>query len=814
MKKSLKIHLIPQSHIDIVWLWRYDPETIHRCCKPTFTRAVENLERFPQYTFNQSQAPLYEPVKRVYPSLHERIERSIAEGRWEIVGGMYVEPEGGEPSGEALVRQCVMGKRYFEREYGVTVTTGWQPDAWSHPAQLPQILRKSGIDSYVFFRGDVGENLFWWQAPDGSKVLGVYRFSHPDSYDLRNPGSFPFSKWKENARTIDRRYDISDTMVVVGGGDHGGGLDAEEIGAILEFAGDSGEEFMAEFSTVSRYVKTILDRNPELPTVDNELGLQLHGDLTNVGEIKKSNRECENLLVASEKWASIATALCGSEYPREELEEAWKKLLFNQFHDILGGSLIPPAIEDAMSLYRSIRESCFFVTENALRTLAGMVDTGGEGIPIVVFNSLSWDRTDVVEVCIEIQGEPECITLLDDAGKPVTVQVLNGDEDSGYRLLFVAEDVPSFGYKTFRARTSYPTPTPETASAVAASEKAIENEFFRVEIDPATGCLGRVLDKRTDSEVLDCSKRGNLLVAIEDHGDSEGRFVKDCDTIGKPPGPETEIVADPLIRVLEKGPVRGTIRVERRFQNSKFIQDIRLLAGVPRIDFEMEIDWHDVHTMIKVAFPLAQRSPEVTYDAPYGTIIRPADGTEYPAQKWVDLSENGSGASLLNNARYAHDVRESTVRMSLLRSPTEPAWNTDEGVHTLGYALYPHEGSWKDAGVMRQGHEFNHPLVPVFTKPHEGRLPADPSFFRVEPENVILEVLKQAYNSDRIVMRFYETHGQACTVHVALPFDIRAAKKTNLLETEEGDVSVVGKAIQFPMGASEIRTVLVEAIMS
>ena len=221
------IHIVPQSHIDVVWLWRYDPETIHRCCKVTFTQALNNMDRFPQYTFCQSQVPLVEPLEILYPDLYQRIKDYIQKGRWEITGGMYVEAEGGEPSGESWVRQCVIGKRWFQNKFGVDVTTGWQPDAWGHPAQLPQILAKSGMNAYLWRRGDVGgprnnvhEKMFWWQAPDGSKVW-AYRFVDPE-----DP---PYPNWKENVRVCRERYGIEDSMIVIGWGDHGGGPSEQDI---------------------------------------------------------------------------------------------------------------------------------------------------------------------------------------------------------------------------------------------------------------------------------------------------------------------------------------------------------------------------------------------------------------------------------------------------------------------------------------------------------------------------------------------------------------------------------------------------------
>ena len=795
------VYLVPHSHIDVVWLWRFDPETIHRCCKPTFSRAVENLARFPEYVFCQSQVPLYEATERVYPDLFRKMEEYIREGRWEIVGGMYVEAEGGEPCGESLVRQCVLGKRYFKQRFGVDVTTGWQVDAWSHPGQLPQILAKSGINSYMFRRGTPGEDLFWWQSPDGSRVLAC----RPHNDDSTKG-------WLEHMKSIKERYGVNAAMVEMGRGDHGGGLDAKEIQAALDFAKEAAPDITVSFSTFKRYVDAVLAQKPRLPVIDTELGFELEGDLTNCGEIKKSNRECENALLTAEKWSTLAHMTCAGEYPAQELEEAWKKLLFNQFHDVLGGSLIPPAFDDAMVLYRSVRESAAEATNAALKALAKRIDTRGPGTPVIVFNPLPWTRTDLVEVDLAYPEAPSRVSLRDAKGRSTPVQVLERSEVKGkqhVRYLFIARDVPSLGYAVYHLAPEEQAPD-NASSSPSASASALENDALRVEIDPASGWVSRIFDKQRHREVLDESGKGNQLLAIEDEGDSEGRFVLRQDRAPRPPGQAVEIDSKPSIQLIESGPVRATLRVEKTFRNSRFVQLISLAAGSSRVDFTLDMDWHDVHTMIKVAFPFALKDPEVTYDAPYAAIVRPADGNEYPAQKWVDMCADGSGAGLLNDARYAHDAQGSVLRMSVLRSPTQPANNTDEGSHTLGYAIYPHKDSWKKANVLRQGYAFNYPLMARVEPPHEGDWPAQRSFFAVEPNNVLLEVVKKAYDSDAVIVRLCEMHGEKAAARLTLPASVLSASETDLIEKPLRELPASGATLEFPMNPYEIKTIRAE----
>jgi len=780
------IHVIPQSHIDVAWLWRYDPETIHRCCRPTFTLATENMERFPDYTFSQSQVPLYEAMELVYPELFSKIKRYVQKGRWEIVGGMYVEAEGGEPCGESLVRQCVMGKRYFREKFGVDVRTGWQEDAWSHPWQLPQILKKSGIESYMFKRGEKGERLFWWEAPDGSRVL-AYKPLHGN----------PSQAWMDFFTEMTERYGVKHVMVMIGKGDHGGGPTPEDVEAVKEFAREH-PEVEVRFSTFAGFVETLLASPGNYPVLRDELGLELRGDLTNCGEIKKSNRRCENLLMTTEKFSSFADISSGLPYPKEELYEAWKKLLFNQFHDIIGGSGIPPACEDAIRFYRIIEESCRKVLQESLSAISEDIDIRGEGIPIIVSNPLSWRRTGPVEV--ELEEVPDEVTVVDWKGKSVPAQIVRSD--GAAKVLFVAEDVPSLGYKTYYVTSGSP-----VKAYLSASEKVLENEFLRVEIDPGTGYLRSIYDKLNSREVL--AGEGNILVTIEDEGDSEGRFRKGDDILARPKGRAWKLTSEPKVELSEDGPVRARVRIRRRYRNSSFLQDLVLYSGARQVDFVLTVDWHDVHRMIKVAFPVNLKDPEVTYDTAYGTIVRPADGSEYPAQKWVDLSSGGYGVSLLNDSRYAHDVEGSTIRMSVLRSPTEPAYNTDEGVHTIGYALYPHGGIWKEAEVMRRGYEFNYPLIPVVGSRHAGRLPEETSFMEVGPSNIAVEVMKKAFDTDEFVVRLYEFHGEGCTAEVSFPWKLKSACEADLMEDGIGKVELEGDTLRFPVGAYEIKTVKV-----
>ncbi|MBO3842728.1 MAG: hypothetical protein FGF48_10005, partial [Candidatus Brockarchaeota archaeon] len=382
MEKPI-IHVISQSHIDVAWLWPYNPETIYDCVKLTFARAIDNLRIHEEYVFAQSQVPLYKAAEEYFSELFSEITRYIGEGRWDIVGGSYVEFEGGEPCGESLVRQYLFGQRYFLERFGVRVKVGWLPDSWTIPWQLPQILRKSGIRYLVFFRGAKGEDLFWWEAPDGSRILAC-----------RPPrGSFayrPFPKIEELAYNMWKRYGVKNIPLVIGSGDHGGGPTYQEIQNIKDLKEILKNRVEIRFSTPSQFFESLSKEVNGLPVFRGELDWELVGDLTNCSKLKEGNRLSEVLLLAAEKFSSIAMFLAEIRYPQFELNSAWEKVLFNQFHDIIGGSVIPSVQIEARKSYDDALRIASEALEKALREISQMVDTSDSELSILVFNSLSW----------------------------------------------------------------------------------------------------------------------------------------------------------------------------------------------------------------------------------------------------------------------------------------------------------------------------------------------------------------------------------------------------------------------------------------
>lgn len=844
---GMTLHVIPQSHIDLAWWWRYDPHTIHTVVKHTLETAFANMEKYPDYTFTFLQVPSIAPLEQLYPDLFykiryyihndaamgERIPNPMAGnvyGRFAVGSAVYCEFDGAVPCGESLVRQCLYGKRYFLRQFGIDVKTAWFQDAWTHPWTLPQILKKSGIDSYMFTRPrpeekfmlvpdslkaeflasvtkEQNERLFWWEAPDGSRVL-AYKPLRIGGENL--PDQAVINDYLLELR---RKYGVHDGLTLIGVGNHGGGAlaaDVERMRQTMSARNSGGDHAEIRFSTPQQFVAKILSSSPQLPVIKDELVPTIRGVYTTQGEIKKGNRRSETILLTLEKAAAVTAALGMRPYPRRLLAEAWEKVMLNQFHDTISGTDILPSIEDALRRFREVEQEGIEELQQALISLAECIDTRGRGVPVVVFNPLSWNRCE--PVCIQLNSHREItsLTIVDDQNKPLPVQITEmGKKGRSFtaKVLFPAA-VPSLGYAVFWAQFQKASPAQTELRSQAFQ---MENEFFSVAIDSVTGCLASVVDKRNGRQVLAPGSLGNMIQIIEDFGDSEGFLIspKGFGEFNFWTGQTWSMNEKAEIRQIENGPVRLGFEIKKTFGLARFTQRIYLVSRLPRIDFELIIDWQGKNKMVKAAFPLSVQSDSAVYEIPYGTIARPSIGEEHAAQKWVDVSDGHYGVSLLNDGRYGCDVTANTIRLSLLRSPDQPVAATEEaGTHRIGYSLYPHEGNWKQARTMQKGYEFNFPLIAVATDPHHGLLPARHSFFAVEPANVLIEVLKKAEDSEDLLLRLFETEGSSGIVRLTLsPFlRVDAVHKADLMENELETVDLCRHAFNFEISGYAIET--------
>jgi alpha-mannosidase len=835
------IQLTGNAHVDAAWLWPWT-ETVESV-RQTFGTSLQLMNEYPKYTFSASAAAYYEWVQKKYPGEFEQIKRRVKEGRWEAVGGMWVEPDLNMPDGESQVRQLLIGKRYFEKNLGVDVRLGWNPDSFGYNWQLPQIYKRSGMDYLVTQKmswNDTNQlplKLFWWQAPDGSRVLTYF----PHDYDNQIE---PIPMAADFAQACSNNPGTSTMMHLYGIGDHGGGptramLDAGDRWTAPDKAyaqlnsGNAASFFSAveskldtAHSPVWNYKMlasgdTKLPQPPagsiSLPIWNDELYLETHrGVYTSQSNQKHSMRKAEVEMLDAEKWSSIAW-LSGLPYPADQLNEAWKKVLFNQFHDLAAGSGIAPIYADAQDDYRSVRSTTDAATDIALRAISSYINTQGpeKNVPVIVFNPLAWKRTDLVDFTVQMPAKTSVIEIVNREGKILNAEAtLENSATNLFRVKALVPDVPSLGYELIYARPATGPSAATTGLKVSRDGMTIENQFLRLTVDPKNGCITNLVSKQSGFDAIVSGGCGNLLQAFKDTPKEADAWNIDSDFDRV----FTNLDVADSIRLVEHNALRAAIRITRHWQNSEFAQEITLYNGLPRVDVVNDIDWHERHVLLKASFPLAASSPHATFEIPYGTIERPTtrDNSveqakfEVPALRWADLGDGKNGFSLINESKYGYDSKQNVLRLSLLRAPTWPDPEADQGRHHFSYALYPHAGDWKQALTVRQGYDFNYRLTAMQVAPHGGTLPASLSFVKTDSDNVVVTAIKKTEDGDGLLVRFYEWAGKPGNVTLTLPVGALSATQANLMEKTGGSLlPVVDSEVTLPVTPFEIQTAII-----
>ena len=778
------LHMIGNAHIDPVWLWQWQ-EGFQEVLA-SFRSALDRMEEDPDFCFTASSAAFYAWVERVDPAMFAEIQARVAEGRWELTGGWWIEPDCNVPGGESFARQALYAQRYYYDKFDRHATVGYAIDSFGHNAVLPQILTQSGLDAYVFMRPGPHEKglpgrLFWWEADDGSRVL---------AYQL----PFRYNAWGEDLEPHVRRCAAEmkapiDTLACFYGvGNHGGGPTQENIATIHQLNERQDLPQLA-FSTLTRFFDDVREADWDLPVVHDELQHHASGCYAAHSGIKRWNRRAENALLRAETWSAVAAQVTELTYPTEAFERAWTNVLFNQFHDILAGTSLEEAYDDARDLYGEALAIADRALNDAIQSLAWSLDipqTPGAK-PLVAFNPHAWESRAVIEM--EVGRIPDEVRLVDDEGAPVPHQRVQSHATAGgrARIAFSAE-LPPLGYRVYQLQTEGPDEQPADAeladgasAGVDASETALENAQFRLTFDPDTGCLISLFDKEAGVEAL--AGPAAKPVVIDDPSDtwSHGVFRFD-DEVGA--------FTAARIRVLEAGPVKAVLRVESTYGHSRLIQDFTLYDGrfgPSRIDVHVTVDWHEQFKMLKLRFPVNVRMMTATHGIPYGHIAREANGEEEPIQGWVDVSGTFRGGdlryglSVLNDGKASVDVDGSDIGLTVLRSPIyahhvpaepEPGRDysfIDRGRQTFTYSLLPHRGRWEEAGTVRHAAELNQRPVALPAAYRDGPLPRTDRFLEVDAENVVVTVLKEAEDGGALILRAYETAGRSIHATLRLP---------------------------------------------
>ncbi len=814
--KAYTLLCISHAHIDMNWMWSW-PETV-AVTNDTFGTMLTLMDEFPAFIFSQDQVSVYDLIERYHPQMFEKIQQRVREGRWEITASQWVEGDKNMASGESLCRHLLYARRYVQEKFGLgpeAVQVDFEPDTFGHAATIPTILARGGVKYYYHCRGSVGPHLYWWLGPDGARVLA---FSDVQWY-MSTISPEVADALPEYAQATGMKA----MPVLYGVGDHGGGPTRRDLKRIIEM--NEWPVFpKLEFSTLHHFFHRAEAEATGVPEISGERNFVFTGCYTSQARQKQANRHGENLLYTAEAAAVLGERLGGVPYPQENLRQAWIKVLFSQFHDILPGSGVRETRHYTLGQAQETQAAASMARTNALRALSLRVNTGvlrsgadaardeaegalstGAGVghsagmggestlsvsstaerAFLVFNPLPFARSEVIEVKLwDCELDKTRLVANGEGIDPCPVQVLDEGRYWGHRYLTVAfpVDVPALGYRTLclsdrldELRPAQPLLQDPWAGMMGSwrqiqpDDWTLENEHLRVEIDPPSGGLTSLLDKRSGREwAAQFEPTGVLQVAVErNQGMSAwviGQFTSQQDLLD----------GGALTRV-HSGPYVNTWRWTRKVDASTLELDLTLKAGSPRLDYRLRVDWREMGSAdgipnLRVRFALNVEHPQLRYEIPFGAIRRDLTaGQEVPALRWADVAKPGrGGVALLNSSKYGHSFDQDTLSLTLLRASTEPDPLPDLGEHVIEYALLPHADDWTAGEASRAGAAFNTPLVALSCLFQAGDLPTWASFVEIAQPNVQLAAFKQSEDGAGLILRLVEMDGQDTTAQVAL----------------------------------------------
>ena len=771
------IYVMGHAHMDPVYRWRWN-EIINRELNKTFTDVLAVLDEYPDLHFVQSYLLYYETIQKHFPELFARINLSIEQNRWSVVGGQWVEADETLSSGESLIRQFLVARDYYSKNLKIKdVNIAWSPDVFTgHPVTLAKIYAGCGIQNYVFSRSEPeGKKVFWWESKDGSRILA---YKIPGHY---NP---TYGKLPDYIDTWINTTSYNKPMITIGKGDHGGGPSPADLNVLDRLAKNHSLEFV--HTSPEQYFNELHQSGKQWPVQNNEFGYypkegRWKGCYSSQARIKKFNRYYENKLLAAEKFSAIGTFYKGKPfYPREDLLEAWKILLLNQFHDIIPGTLTGLGVNDAYKDYQKLEIITSELLLSGLENIGNRINTQIEGIPLVIYNPHSWPVSQFVDAEISFVYPVANFVLLDKNGKSVPYALKEKSGDGLTCTVSIdARNIPPLGYKLLEVVEKE---TDEQDTDLRTGKNEVENNYYLIRWDEKG--LSSIYSKKLNREML--NDHGNTLLLSEDFGSTWS-----LDLTGKEFYPQSLTKPE----IVFSSPRIAVVRWEDYFQSSKFIRYMTVKADCEQIDFEMEIDWHDHEKLLRVVFPSQIEQGDAYYDQPYGYIKRNETSIEYPAQKWIDYSNQEFGVSLLNNGKYGFTINNGVLTMSAVRGAREMDPRMDEGKHSFKYAIIVHESGWRDADIPLKAWQFNQPLIAKQENRHRGNIngwkyseqsfPAEKSFFSLDSDHVIISSLKvkqDAFNPYDIVLRIVETEGKDEEVIVKLPHKPREVLECDHLE--------------------------------
>lgn len=806
MKKDslVKVKCVGHTHIDMAWLWRL--KHTHEKASRSFSTVLRMMEMFPEYIFLQTQPQLYEYIKEDFPEIYEEIKKRIKEGRWEVDGGMWVEADCNLTSGESLTRQILIGSKFIKEEFGKEVEYLWLPDVFGYSWALPQILKKSGIDMFMTTKiswnqyNRMPHDTFKWKGMDGTEVL-THFITTPEPWN--EPGSWFYTyNGLLTAKTVKGVWDAysekemnQELLISYGYGDGGGGVNRDLLERRRRIDKIPGLPSL-ETSTAGAFFRdlkeTVKNTDRFVHTWDGELYLEYHrGTYTSQGYNKRMNRKME-LLYRTAEWL---TAMGGVREGRlelaeqEKLTEGWKRILTNQFHDIIPGSSIHEVYEDARKDYETIKNIGKDVIRDYLEKSLEKDETS-----YTVYNASGWDTDEIAAV-------PQTALGVYTDGEET---VLTSQQGQGVTYVLV-KNVPAMGYQRI---TFHPGQVEEKKEAFRIEGREIETPYYILNINEQ-GQIEKLYDKEYQRNVLAPKERGNVLQMFEDKPLDNDAWDIDIYYQQK----MREVTDLKKWEIKEQGPLRLVIGLEWKYMNSTIEQEMILYSTNRRIDFSTHVDYRERQQLLKAAFPVDIRTTYATYDIQYGNVRRPNHWNtswdqarfESVGHRFADLSERNYGVALLNDCKYGYDVKDNLLRISLLRSGKQPDHIQDVGEHVFTYSLLPHGGDFVEGGVVPSAFELNNPVLAVEGKEKT----AAASFFTLDNPEVEIDAVKKSEDGKHLVVRFHDFAGSRQKVTLKPGFDFSSWAEGDLRERRIEEPHT-GEPVAMELHPYEIKTILFE----
>ena len=772
-----KVYFVGNAHLDPIWIWEWQEGSQE--AKATIRSALDRMKEYPEFNFVCAASRVFEWVEEFDPKMFAEIKERIKEGRFHIVGGWYVQPDCNNPSGESFARHGLYAQRYFKEKFGVTARTGYNVDSFGHNANIPQLLQKAGMDRYIFMRPNETEkhlptHVFYWEAPDGSKVLSsrltrMYSTSHGR---METDEAFE-NELKLGSDNADPAF--KEMLFFYGVGNHGGGPTKRNIEKILRYR-DLYPEKQFIFSNVDDFFDDVLATEADrIMTIKDDMQHHASGCYAAVSFVKNGIRRAECAMTTAESMTMLADALgVRGHMDTERFKELWKNILFSHFHDSMGGCSIKAAHEGVDRGLSYSRFGADVLTNNAIQTISWAVDTrdAKKGFPFMIFNPYSFP----VEMTAKINKRRTHI--YDENGNPVPMQLVHSPAMlvNTYKgdVIFNAK-VPAFGYATYYFKgieEDLELPEESFENRVSAVDNVLENDLLKITFDVKTGAITSVYDKELKKEYL--RGKGALPVVIDESAhDTWSHAMNFFDE-------EIGTFGDAMVTPLENGPVQAKMKVVNRYGNSTLTQYFVLKPGSKEIAVEGKADWHEARKMLKLRYEWDLQDPKAYYEIPFGVMERPSDGEEEPGQMWIAVKDEARGFALLNDNKYSFSVKGGDMNLTVLRSPyyidhgrgetpDDEIELTDQGVQFFNYTILPIEKDTPWNVIIKKAKVLNNRPKELIENNHEGHLPTFFEGMTVSADNVIVSALKRSEDGTGTVVRIYETDGLDTEVTLAGP---------------------------------------------